>query len=226
MHHFNEMNPSYYRLKYTQQKNKTVIWSAMTEYVQPFIPTHARVLDIGAGHCLFINNIQAKEKHALDKSDHIKEYAHENVTVHIQSCSALANFSVNFFDVIFAGNILDELDRKEFNDTLNEIKRVLKADGILILLQTNHTYAKNSYFDEYSRMLILTDTSLADFLTAKDFSILVKKSKFLPSEKYFTLFPYKFLIKWYLCSPIKPCSTQMLIIAMNKKNTIKDYLES
>ena len=51
-----------------EQKNKN--WEVLCpDFFQQFIPEEARVLDIGAGYCEFINNIRCREKLAVDLNE-------------------------------------------------------------------------------------------------------------------------------------------------------------
>jgi SAM-dependent methyltransferase len=204
----------YFEARVPHIKARDKIWTVIANYLQRYIPLNSRILDLGAGYCSFINNIKGSEKHALDLWEGINKYAAKDVTTHIRSCTNLQNLASEYFDVIFASNLLEHLTAKEIDLTLSEIKRVLKPGGILILLQPNFRYAYRVYFDDYTHKTIFTDKGLCDLLVAKGFKINRVVPKFLPfSMKGTKLPPSPFMAYLYIRSPIKPFAKQMLVIA-------------
>src|SRR4051812_36566888 len=125
------MTDSYYQTRYTWDKNRTVVWKEIVRYLEKYISKGATVVDLGAGYCDFINNIQAKKKIAVDYSSELKNFAEENVEIvqsSVTDLSAVANVSV---DIVFASNLLEHLTDEELEKTISEIKRVLKNGGKL-----------------------------------------------------------------------------------------------
>ncbi|GHT45880.1 hypothetical protein AGMMS49965_23130 [Bacteroidia bacterium] len=107
-----------YSARFESQKvldRKQKIWQVLCKhFFQKHIPTDGVVLDIAAGYCEFINNIEAKKKIAFDLNPDVKRFANKDVQV----------FNESFFDmtkhlrgaqadIIFASNILEHLDSKE-----------------------------------------------------------------------------------------------------------------
>ena len=45
------------------------MWKAICEYLQKFVAPSSTVMDVGAGYCDFINQIQAQTKYAVDTND-------------------------------------------------------------------------------------------------------------------------------------------------------------
>ncbi len=72
-----EVLETIYRRRFGREvafRNK--MWSALCRrFFQRFISTNATVLEVGAGYCEFINNIQAKHKLALDLNPDTARYA-------------------------------------------------------------------------------------------------------------------------------------------------------
>ena len=57
-----------YQMRFSKlEKYRNAVWKVLCdEYFNKFISPKARVLDLGAGWCEFINNINAAEKYAMD----------------------------------------------------------------------------------------------------------------------------------------------------------------
>lgn len=191
------------------------VWKVVTSYLQRrYIPSDSAILELGAGYCPFINQVQAKEKYALDQSDIIRRHAASDVRTFVQSCTDLSNLPAEHFDAVFASNLLEHLTLSEAGTTLDQVRNALKPGGRLILVQPNFAYAYRQYFDDVSHMQIYTHVSLSDFLTLHDFSIHEVKAKFLPFAMRGTRIPtLPWLVTVYLHSPIKPLAGQMLVVA-------------
>jgi ubiquinone/menaquinone biosynthesis C-methylase UbiE len=205
----------YFKTRLTYAPERNIGWSVIAEYLQKHIPKDSIILDIGAGYCGFVNNIKAKEKHALDVSDVIEKHKNTDVVGHLGSCTDLHEFKDSYFDVVFASNILEHLSYDEFYKTLTEINRVLRKGGKLMVIQPNFKYCVREYYDDYTHQLVFTHISFCDALVANGFSITMLKPRFLPFtiKSWFSRFIKPSLIRLYLMSPVKPLAKQMLVIA-------------
>lgn len=119
-------NQSYFKTRFSFQKERENIWKVLANYLQKEIPYESKILDVGAGYCDFINNIKGSEKHALDIFEGIKEYAQKDVQIHIQSAIEIDNFLNEYFDVVFASNFFEHLSLEEFEKTINKLVKILK----------------------------------------------------------------------------------------------------
>jgi ubiquinone/menaquinone biosynthesis C-methylase UbiE len=97
--------------------------------------------------------------------------------------------------------------------TLTEIKRVLKTNGKLIIIQPNFKYCAREYFDDYTHLQIFTHIGVTDLLIGLGFSIVDVKPRFLPFSMKSNLPKYTWLVRLYLLSPFKPFAGQMLVVA-------------
>jgi ubiquinone/menaquinone biosynthesis C-methylase UbiE len=170
----------YFQSRYTPDPARDDVWSAICDYLQRFVPRDGVVLDLGAGYCSFINHIQASEKHALDLSEEFTRFAHSDVQAHVGGVHDLRNFSSAKFDVVFASNLLEHLTREETTRGLQEVRRILKASGRLILIQPNFRYMFREYFDDYTHLQIFSHVSLADLLSSIGYRIEEVEPRFLP----------------------------------------------
>jgi SAM-dependent methyltransferase len=150
---------------------------------------------------------------AMDLDTTVQRAAAEHVQAEVGDCTDLSRFDSGSFDVVFASNLLEHLERPATALLLAESARVLRADGILMLLQPNFRLNPGAYFDDYTHVAIYTDRSLADYLRSEDWRIVQVFPRFLPLTLNSKGSALTFLVPWYLRSPIKPLAGQMLLIA-------------
>jgi len=208
------MAEQYFNTRFTYDKKRNAIWRAIAGYLQRYMSEDAKVLDLGAGYCEFINNVRAGERHALDREGEVLKNAVEGVETHVGNCEEMP-FENGYFDVVFASNLFEHLSRDGVEKCVSEVKRVLKKGGKLILVQPNFRYASREYFDDYTHKLVFSHVSIADFLSAHGFEIKKVVPGFLPFSMKSRLPSSEFLAKIYLRLPFKPFAKQMLVIAKN-----------
>lgn len=131
----------------------------------------ACVLDAacGVGYGTQIISKSAKKVYGVDLDPEtidyaVKNYNEENITFEVSSVTKLP-YEDDFFDVIISFETIEHIDSESQKSTLNEIKRVLKKDGILIMSTpdkaiysdarnyVNKYHVKEFYPDEYQRFL-------------------------------------------------------------------------
>ncbi len=208
---------AYFKSRFTSTSSRNVFWRLFCQWLnKKFISNDSIVLDVGAGYCNFINNISAREKHALDQSPEIKKYAGTGVHVHIQKSIELGNLPKNHFNVVFASNFFEHLSENELPATMNILRKVMKQNSLLIALQPNYYYSYRNYFDDYTHKKVFSHESFRDFLTANGFEIIYEKRKFLPFS-FKSRFPKPtFLMQLYLSLPFKPFAKQMFFVARKR----------
>ncbi|MEO0281497.1 MAG: class I SAM-dependent methyltransferase [candidate division WOR-3 bacterium] len=204
----------YFDTRFKHSKIKEKIWKELAFYIQKKVPIkkYYKVLDLGAGYCYFINNINVKEKHALDKSPIPLKYAKNDVIKHISDCRKL-NFEKEYFDVVFCSNLLEHLTMNEVFLVSKKVNKILKKGGKFVILSPNYFYAYREYFDDYDHKSILTHKNIKDILMSCGFEIEKIIPRFLPFSANETKFFNKILFNLYLSSPYKPFAKQMLVIA-------------
>jgi 2-polyprenyl-3-methyl-5-hydroxy-6-metoxy-1,4-benzoquinol methylase len=204
----------YFQTRLPYDPRRAVVWKEVCRYLERhFIPPGATVLDIGAGYGEFINQVRARERHAVDLTDDLARYFADGVTLHVHSCTSMPSLADASFDVVFASNVLEHLNREEVVAALAEVTRVLKPGGKLILIQPNFKYSVGAYFDDYTHLQIYTHVSLADLLAACGFDIVRVEGRFLPLTMKSRLPTHALLVRAYLASPLKPLGAQMLVVA-------------
>jgi SAM-dependent methyltransferase len=204
---------AYFRTRLAPNAHRAAVWNHLAAYLQRWIPTDADVLELGAGWCDFANTITARRVVAMDLDPTVQRAAADHVQAEVGDCTDLSRFDSGSFDVVFASNLLEHLERPATALLLAESARVLRAGGILILLQPNFRLNPGAYFDDYTHVAIYTDRSLADYLGSVDWRIVQVFPRFLPLTLNSRGSALTFLVPWYLRSPIKPLAGQMLVIA-------------
>ena len=202
------------RLKF--DKKRQVLWSTLCKYYfSYYISKESTVLELGAGWCDFINNIDCEKKIAVDLWPGISMSADKDVEVYINSVTSMPFLKSNSVDVAFASNLVEHLNHNDFKLMLKECERILKSNGLLILLQPNFKYSYKSYFDDYTHVSIWTDIGITTFLKSIGWEVILNRPKFLPLTVKSKFPVSKFLIRSYLRFPIKFFSGQMLVILKN-----------
>jgi SAM-dependent methyltransferase len=149
----------------------------------------------------------------MDLDATVTKAAAAHVTPVVGDCTNLSMFDDGDFDVVFASNLLEHLDRPASSRLLAEARRVLRPGGRLLLMQPNFRLNPGRYFDDFTHVSIFTDQSLPDYLVAEGFTVVEVFARFLPLTLKSRGSRLTFLVPWYLRSPVKPLAGQMLVVA-------------
>ena len=192
------------RFSKKEVEDKSRIWEILCgHFFQQYVSPNDTVLDLGAGYCDFINNIQCREKLAVDLNDDTPSLAHANVTVHQASSTNLSFLADESVNVVFTSNFLEHLRTKEEAlQTFNEVHRVLKKGGLFLILQPNIRHVGFEYWDFFDHHIALTDKSLIEGLLIKGFNIKRVISKFLPFTTKSKIPQHPLLVWLYLKVPL------------------------
>jgi len=204
--------------------SKNAMWGVLCKYFfQRYVKKDAVVLDLAAGYCEFINNIKAKRKIAVDLNEDIRQFANNDVEVLLSRSDDLSALEDSSVDVIFVSNFFEHLQNKEVLFlTLSECNRVLKSEGVLLILQPNIRFAYREYWDFIDHVLPISDKSLAEALMLKGFSIDKMIPRFLPYSTKSGLPVNSFLIKWHLRLPFawRILGKQCFVAASKPEKTV------
>ncbi len=172
---------SYYKVAYKFNPKNNILWREIVQYLEKYIKSTDRVLDLGAGYCYFINNLEyCSSKVAIDISPELENYAKKTVATHVISYDVLDSYFQSEFDVVFTSNFFEHLTIEECRNSLRKISLVLKPDGKLIIIQPNFRYCYKDYFDDYTHKTIFDDKSMCQVLLDGQFKPIVVKPKFMP----------------------------------------------
>lgn len=179
------------------------VWGVLVrDFFQERIRRDSNVLDIGAGPCLFINEVKARRRIALDANPDVRDHAAEGVETIVVSDLSLDEIGDGSIDYIFLSNFLEHLpDYLSVLDLLARIHRKLVPGGALLILQPNYRLASARYFDFVDHSMILTEASLQEALTAVGFQIKELKTRFLPFTSKSRMPRWPWLVAAYLRLP-------------------------
>jgi len=168
------------------------------DFFQRYVPNNSRVLEIGAGYCEFINNIQAGHKTAVDINPDVKNYAAAGVEIVLNSTSQMSAVPDNSADVVFASNFFEHLTRDEIVATFHEVYRVLAPGGKFMVLQPNIRFCAKDYWMFFDHVTPIDDRAFVEGLEINGFEILEVIDRFLPYTTKSRLPKALFLIQLYL----------------------------
>jgi SAM-dependent methyltransferase len=206
---------SYHEAHLPPDPNRAVVWSAIADYLSPWIPPGGAVLEIGAGYCDWINQVQANRRVAIDIWPGVTQYAAPGVVATVlDAATGLRSLGEGQFDSILASNVLEHFEAGAVATIAQDLFALLRQGGRLVIVQPNFRTSWRSYFDDYTHRSIFTDVSLPNLLRSIGFAVERVEPRFIPySMRDSLVTPRSWLVRAYLRSPIRPRAGQMLVIA-------------
>lgn len=160
---------------------RTDLWRVLCQkFFQRWVPRDATVLDVAAGHCEFINNIEAGRRLAVDLNPDVLVRAAEGVEAVIAHSDSMTHIESSSVDRVFISNFFEHITRDVIVSTLLEAKRVLKSDGKLLVLQPNVRYCARDYWMFFDHITPIDDRALAEAFDATGFDVELSIPRFLP----------------------------------------------
>ncbi len=208
-----------YRLRFSPEdlQAQRELWEPICRFLQKYVPRDGVTLDLGAGPCHFINQIQSARKLALDlNEENLARYAAPEVEKMVADGSGLPQIPTASVDTIFASNVYEHFrSREDVAHSLSEAFRVLQPGGRMIILQPNFAYCSKRYFDFFDHRLIFTHRSMAEILEISGFTIERMDPKSLPFTTKSRIPQAPWLVALYLKAPLiwRLLGAQMLIVA-------------
>jgi SAM-dependent methyltransferase len=180
-----------------------VVWRALVRgFFQKRIRREAAVVDLGAGACLFINEVQAVRRIALDANPRLVDHVAPGVEAIVTRDLSLDELPDAGVGHVFVSNFLEHLpDPMAVLELLARIYVKLEPGGSLLILQPNFRLAPRRYFDFIDHCVILTDASLAEALIATGFEIREMRARFLPFTSKSRFPRWGWLVSLYLRLP-------------------------
>jgi SAM-dependent methyltransferase len=176
------------------------------------------VLDLGAGYCEFINNVEAARRYGMDLNPDAATMAGQGVDFITHDCSTPWPIPDGSLDVVFTSNFLEHLlDRPQVMATLRMARASLRPGGRLIALGPNIKCLPGAYWDFFDHLIPFTDASICEALKAAGFRIELVRSRFLPYTMSETMQYPTFLLSMYLRLPFlwRLFGKQFLVVAVN-----------
>jgi len=196
--------------------HRQAVWRVLCRFFAKWIPEDATVLDLGCGHCEFINAVAVRQKYAMDLNPDAKVLAQPGVTVMLQDCSVPWDIEPNTLDVVFSSNFLEHLpDKRALERTLQHAWRALRPNGTIVLMGPNIKYVQGAYWDFFDHYLALTELSVAEVLTKTGFTMERCVGRFLPYTMSLGPTYPVWMLKVYLAMPWawRVFGKQFLVIA-------------
>jgi ubiquinone/menaquinone biosynthesis C-methylase UbiE len=201
----------YRRARFAAHAGRDAVWRAVVDHLSPrWIPADATVLDLGCGYGDFIGNVTARRRIAVDIADFEPL---DDVEFHRSSVTDLGFLGDATVDIVFASNLLEHLDRDAVSACLFEVRRVLSANGRIILIQPNFRLCYDRYFDDYTHVTVFTDESIGGWLRASGFSVEYLRAGFLPFSMRSRLPKSYALTRLHLALGSPLFGKQMLVVA-------------
>jgi SAM-dependent methyltransferase len=186
----------------SEYRNK--VWRVLvTEYFARWLHENAIVLDLGCGHCEFINNVASEHRFGMDLNPDSVRQAASGVQILVQSCSQPWALPDDSLDVVFTSNFFEHLYTKhDLRETLMQAWRCLRPGGRIIALGPNIRYLPGKYWDFYDHYLPLTELSLGEVMTDSGFTVEEQIPRFLPYTMSRRAEPPIWMLRLYLRSTL------------------------
>ena len=180
-------------------KFRNEMWRILCrDFFQKYIDPDSRILEIGAGYCEFINQINAAEKTALELNPDVRSYAAAEVRVIQDRSSRMNAVSDHSVEVVFASNFFEHLSREEILATFREVYRALVPGGKFMVLQPNIRFCGKDYWMFFDHLTPIDDRAFVEALEICSFEMQELITRFLPFTTKSRLPRSPFLLRLYL----------------------------
>jgi SAM-dependent methyltransferase len=183
---------------------RAAVWRVLCRaWLSRYIPKQGRLLDVAAGYCEFINNVEAAERVAIDLNPETKRHAAPGVIVHEIAAERLGDrVRPSYFDTAFVSNFLEHCrSRSAVLAVLRAVAIALKPGGRVLILGPNFRFVYRRYFDYFDHYLPLTEKSVVEALQLVGFAPEVVLPKTLPFTFRSRLPRWPWLVRAYLRLP-------------------------
>jgi SAM-dependent methyltransferase len=172
----------FYRTRFAGKSGyRQRVWDVLCGFFARWINPEGAVLDLGAGHCEFINAARCARKIAMDLNPDVERMSDPEVSILHQDCSQPWNVDPESLDAVFTSNFFEHLPTKDaLERTLLEARRALKPGGRLVAMGPNIKYLPGVYWDYFDHYLPLTELSLVEILRKCGFEVEFCRGQFLP----------------------------------------------
>jgi SAM-dependent methyltransferase len=189
------------------------IWREIACYVLADAPGAESVLELGAGYCDFINNVEAKTRIAFDLNPEMAKFAAPGVDLRVGDCRGLPGIGDGAVDVVFASNFLEHFSMEEAGALIRDVRRVLRPGGHLLLIQPNYLRNPVHYWDDPTHRTAFHHRNLPGLLEKNGLRVRRMLPGLLPFSMKSRLPKIPLLVRWYLRLPIRPLAAQMYAVA-------------
>src|SRR5450756_915924 len=129
----------YHDIRLTDDPRRRVLWQTLVKHVfQKHIPPTAVVLELGAGHGHFINNVKAGRRIAVDRWAGMTARLEPGVEGLVTSINQLDGVADNSVDYVFSSNCFEHVPQSELLECLSQLRRKMKPGARLQIVQPNY----------------------------------------------------------------------------------------
>lgn len=171
------------RFEATEKERKNVIWKEICNYLNGKASKKYKVVvDIAAGYCDFINNVNYNcKKYAIDVNPDVKKYADKNVEAIVDNIENLSlHFKENSVSLFFMSNFLEHIPKECISRLLQTEYSLLENGGEVWILTPNIRYVGGKYWDFYDHITPITEKALIEEAELVGFKVNLCIPKFLP----------------------------------------------
>ena len=198
-----ELRELYAQRFHDEGEQRQDVWEVLCSgFFQRWVPRDATVLDVAAGHCEFINNIVAARRIAVDLNPDVVRRAQPGVEAFVTRSDELVGIAEHSVDRVFISNFFEHVPREVITSTLVAVRRVLKADGKLLVLQPNVRYCAKDYWMFFDHITPVDDRALVEAFHQTGFDVELNIPRFLPYTTKSRLPSGPALVKLYLKVPL------------------------
>jgi SAM-dependent methyltransferase len=207
-----------YRQRFSKEEfeQQRAFWRPICHFLQRYVDPQGTTLDLGAGYCHFINQIESKTKIALDiNQESLTRYANADVRCIAGAGSALDVLPGASLDTVFASNVYEHFQsREDVAASFAEVHRALRAGGRFIILQPNFAYCYREYFDFFDHRLVFTRHGMEEGLASAGFKTERAIDRFLPYTSKSRIPKAPWMVSLYLNVPLawRILGGQMLLV--------------
>ena len=123
------MTPGYFGTRLAHDPNRAEVWQHLCAYLPRWIPADADVLELGAGWCDFANQVAAAGWWRWTWTPLSRRAAAGTSPRWSATAPTCRGSPDGRFDVVFASNLLEHLDRAPATGCSAEAARVLAREG-------------------------------------------------------------------------------------------------
>jgi SAM-dependent methyltransferase len=195
-----------YRHRFPEEvlARRAAVWKVLCRaWFARYIPRQARLLEVAAGYCEFINNAEAAERVAVDLNPETKTFAAPGVIVHELAAECLGDkVPPGYFDTVFMSNFLEHCrSRDAMLAVLRAVATALKPGGRVLILGPNFRCCYKEYFDYFDHYLPLTEKAVVEAIRLVGFEPEVVLPRTLPYSFRGRLPSWAWLVRLYLRLP-------------------------
>lgn len=171
------------RFSEDERRAKARLWKTLyRSFFRRYIPVDGTVLDVGAGYCDFINQVEARRRIAVDLNPDTVRTADAGVEVFTLTLERMGDvIAPESVDLAFASNVFEHFRGPDtLLEVLQAIRQILKPGGRLIIMQPNVRWVGGAFWDYVDHTLPLTEKGMVEACKMSGFEILECRSRFLP----------------------------------------------